>query len=128
MVRVYLTLLAALTCLFAESFDPADVKIMGDLRYGQTSEPVECASIPSYCAFVFNGHGDDRLEVTVKAGEATAFVAIADGSLNQLASGTSRLSFRLPNRGPDAEAYYIVFRDTEHKPGRFAVTLRKTEK
>ena len=117
--------LAAVLYLFAENFNPNDVKIVGDLSYGETSVPVQCSGGASYCAFVFNGKGDDRVEIVVNTDTGTALVAIADGSLSQLASGTSRLSFTLPNRGPDEEAYYIVFRDKDHKPGRFAVALKR---
>jgi hypothetical protein len=125
MGRVCLAFLATFFCLYGESFQPDDVKVVGSLNYGETSALVQCASSPSYCAFVFNGHGDDRVDVTVKADQGTAQVAIADGSLSQLASGTTHLVFTLPNRGPDPEAYYIVFRDNAKKAGRFAVGLKK---
>ena len=60
-------------------------------------------------AFVFNGNGKDRVEVTV-TGDRNALVAIADPSLNKVASGIGRLSVSLPYRGPDTEAYYVVFK------------------
>jgi hypothetical protein len=126
--RLSLALLAVALCLSAQSFSPDDVKIVGDINYGETSAPVLCSSTPAYCAFVFNGRGDDRVEATVQADQGTALVAIADGSLSQLANGTTRVVFTLPNHGPDAEAYYIVFRDREHKAGRFAVALQRMEK
>jgi hypothetical protein len=111
--------------LVAESFPPADVKVMGDLRYGQTSNAVECSSASPYYAFVFNGKGGERVDVVVKSEDRQAFVAIGDPSLNQLASGTGHLTFTLPNRGPDAEGFYIVFRDSESKDARFTVELKK---
>jgi hypothetical protein len=125
--RVCLAFFAVLVCLFGESFNPADVKIVGDINYGETSAPAACSSSPVYCAFVFNGRGDDRVEVAVLADQGTALVAIADGSLSQLANGINRVSFTLPNRGPDSEAYYIVFCGKAHKPGRFTVTLKKVK-
>jgi hypothetical protein len=112
-------------CLAAESFPPADVKIIGDLRYGQTSDAVECSSASPYYAFVFNGKANERVDVVVKSEDRQAFVAIADPSLNQLTSGTGHVVFTLPNRGPDAEAFYIVFRDSESKEARFTVELKK---
>ena len=125
MGRVCLAFLVTFFCLYGESFKPDDVKVVGDLSYGETSASVPCSSSPSYCAYVFNGHGDDRVEVTVKADAGMALVAIADGSLSQLATGTTRLLFTLPNRGPDPEAYYIVFRGQDHRAGRFAVALKR---
>jgi len=111
--------------LIAESFPPADVKVMGDLRYGQTSNAVECSSASPYYAFVFNGKAGERVDVVVKSEDRRAFVAIGDPSLTQLASGIGHVTVTLPNRGPDAEAYYIVFRDSESKDGRFTVELKK---
>ena len=107
-----------ITGLAAQSFPPADVKIMGDLRYGQTSDAVECSSASPYYAFVFNGKGNERVDVVVKSEDRQAFVAIADPSLNKITSGTGHVTTTLPNRGPDAEAFYIVFRDTESKDAR----------
>ena len=111
--------------LAAESFPPADVKVVGDLRYGQTSKAVECSSASPYYAFVFNGKGNERVEVVVKSEDRKAFVAVADPSLNQLTSGTGHVTVTLPNRGPDAEAFYIVFRDSESKDAQFTVELKK---
>ena len=109
--------------LFGQNFKPDDVKVLGDLKYGQTSTSVECAT--SYCAFVFDGNGEDRIEANVKGVDGTTFVAIADGSLTQLSSSTNRVVLSLPNHGPDAEAFYIVFCNDQHKPTRFVVALKK---
>ena len=128
MRRVFPSLFATVAFLAGQNFKVDDVKVVGDLSYGQTSSPVECPGAPSYCAFVFNGQGDDRIEVDVSSVDGKAFVAIADGALAELTSGTSRLVFVLPRKGPDAETYYIVFRDRESKPRRFTVALKKLEK
>jgi hypothetical protein len=111
--------------LLAENIAPSEVEIAGDIEYGQTSRPIEYTSKPMYRALVFVGEGGDRIEVTVRSNGQKAFVAIADGALKQLASGTEKLVFELPDRGPDAEAYYIVFRAPDGKPGTFTVLLKK---
>lgn len=128
MRRFFPSLFATVAILAGQNFKVDDVHVVGDLTYGQTSAPVECSGVPSYCAFVFNGQGRDRIEVDVSTVDGKAFVAIADGALAQLTSGTNRVVFSLPRRGPDAEAYYIVFRDSESKPRRFTVALKKLEK
>jgi len=125
---VFPGLFASVAFLAGQNFKVDDIKVVGDLTYGQTSAPVECSSVPSYCAFVFNGQGDDRIEVNVSSVDGKAFVAIADGTLAELTSGTNQVVFSLPRRGPDAEAYYIVFRDRESKPRRFVVALKKLAK
>jgi hypothetical protein len=128
MWRVFLSMFATVAFLAGQNLKVEDVKVVGDLNYGQTSAPVECSGVPSYCAFVFNGQGDDRIEIDVSSAEGKAFVAIADGALAELTTGTNRVVFSLPRRGPDRETYYIVFRDSESKPRRFIVALKKLEK
>jgi hypothetical protein len=119
---------ATAALLASQNYKVDDVKVVGALDYGQTSSPVECSGAPTYCAFVFNGQGDDRIEVNVSEGEGKAFVAIADGALAELTSGTNQVVFSLPRKGPDSETYYIVFRDRDNKPGRFTVELKKLAK
>jgi hypothetical protein len=111
-----------------QNFKVDDVKVVGDLKYGQTSAPVECSGVPAYCAFVFNGQGDDRIEIDVSSAQGKAFVAVADGALAELITGTNRVVFSLPKRGPDAETYYVIFRDSESKPRSFMVALKKLDK
>ena len=114
-----------LTGLLGDEFPPADVKIVGDLRYGQTSDAVDCTSASPYYAFVFNGKGGERVDVIVKSDDRKAFVALADPSLGQIVSGTGHVTATLPDRGPDKEGFYIVFRDSESKDGRFTVELKQ---
>jgi hypothetical protein len=128
MRRIFISTFATVAFLAGQNFKADDVKVVGDLQYGQTSAPVDCSGVPSYCAFVFNGQGDDRIEIDVSSADGKAFVAIADGALAELTTGTNRVVFSLPRRGPDAETYYIVFRDSESKPRRFTVALKKLEK
>jgi hypothetical protein len=109
------------------SYVPSDVKILGALDYGQTSDSVDYSASPPYCAFIFNGYGGETVEATVLGTERKAFVAITDSSLVQIASGATHLSVRLPDRGPDIEAWYIVFRTVDNGPARFTVKLTKTE-
>src|ERR1700685_3392699 len=99
MHRVFLGMFATVAFLAGRNFKVDDVRVVGDLKYGQTSAPVECSGVPSYCAFVFNGQGDDRIEIDVSSAEGKAFVAIADGALAELTTGTIRVVFSLPKRG-----------------------------
>lgn len=122
-----LILLTAGAWASAENLKPADVKVFGALDYGDTSETVEYTGTPAFGAFLFNGSGKDRIEITVRSADRQAFVAIADGSLKQLASGTAKLTFTLPDHGSDPEAYYILFREAEGKPARFTVTVKKLQ-
>jgi hypothetical protein len=109
------------------NYAPADVQVLGNLDYGQTSDSVKCSTNPHYRAFVFSAYGGESVDVTVKSADRKAFVSIADSSLALVASGATHLSVRLPYRGPDIEVWYIVFRDFDNRPARFTVQLKKIE-
>jgi hypothetical protein len=107
------------------SFSPDDIKIVGTIDNGSTSKPVQYSATPKYRALVFEASGNDRVQVTVTGTGARSFVAVADSTLKPIASGTGQLSVTLPYRGPDLEAYYIVFKTSGNQPARLAVHLTK---
>jgi hypothetical protein len=130
---VLLTALAALLASGAEksaaspeqvAYAADDVKILGVLNYGQKSEPVEYSHTPQYRAFLFAGEANDVVEVTV-SGQNT-FIALADQSLKVVATGRGHLAVSLPDHGPDAEMYYVVFKDAMNRPARMSVQVKKT--
>jgi hypothetical protein len=127
--RTFLLALLAATLGFAQAnnatYSPNDIKTVGTINSGQTSKLIEYSSTPQYRALVFEGNGNDRIEVTVTGTNGKAFVALADSTLNLIASGTGRLSATLPNHGPDTEAFYIVFKDSSNQPAKLAVHLKK---
>lgn len=111
----------------SSAYSADDIKIEGTIDNGQTSKLVEYARTPSYRAFVFEGNGNDRVEITVLGANQRAFVALADQSLNPIASGIGRLSTTLPYHGPDTEAFYILIKGSASRPtARLAVHLKKT--
>jgi hypothetical protein len=108
-----------------QSYAAPDVKVLGDLDYGQTSAPVAYSATPLYRAFIFSAFGGETVEVSVRGTDRKAMVALTDSSLNRLAIGDTSLRLSLPNRGPYIECWYIVFRDFEKKPAHFTVQVRK---
>jgi len=126
-LSIVVLLVASAACVFGDGFPPAEVKIAGDIDYGNTSAPVDCATTPRYHALVFASHGGDKVEATVTAEGHRAEVSIADPSLNQVATGDGRVTAVLPNHGPDPETYYIVFRERDGKAAQFVVSLKKVE-
>jgi hypothetical protein len=128
---VLLTVLATLLVSGAEksavsAYPPDDVKIVGVLNYGQKSGPVEYTDTPQYRAFLFAGQGDDQVDVRVTGAAENAFIALADQGLNVIATGAGHLSASLPNHGPDAEMYYVVFKDSMNRPARMSVQVNRT--
>jgi hypothetical protein len=110
------------------SFSPNDIKIVGTIDNGNTSPAVQCSPTPKYRALVFEATGNDRVQVTVTGTEARSFVALADSTLTPIASGTGQLSVILPYRGPDLEAYYIVFKSSGNQPARLSVHLKTSRR
>jgi hypothetical protein len=92
------------------SFSPSDVKVLGTISSGQTSKLVEYSNAQEYRALVFEGHGNDRIEVTVIGANGGALLALADSTLTPIASGNGRLSATLPYHGDDVEAFYILIK------------------
>jgi hypothetical protein len=127
---ILLTVLAGLLLSGAESgassYPPDDVKIVGVLNYGQKSGPVEYSDNPQYRAFLFAGQGNDQVDVRVTGAAPEAFIALTDQSLNVVATGRGHLSAALPNHGPDAEMFYVVFKDSMNRPARMSVQVNKT--
>ncbi len=127
---VLLTVLATLLVSGAEksaasperiSYSPDDVKIVGVLNYGQKSGALENSDSPQYRAFLFAGQANDEVQVTVTGASPDAFIALADQSLKVVATGTGHLSVTLPDHGPDAEMYYVVFKNPMSRPVRVQV-------
>jgi hypothetical protein len=127
-VRHALVLLAAGVLLFAKTFPFAEVAILGDIDYGKKSDALACpVQSQKFCALLFNGASGDEVEVTVTGGEGKAFVAIADGALNELASGSGSATMKLPAVADGLATYYIVFQGAGEKAGRFTVDLKKVK-
>jgi hypothetical protein len=42
-----------------------------------------------------------------------------------ISSGTGKLSVTLPDRGPDEEGYYVVFKDRMNHPARLSLQIKK---
>ena len=127
-MRHALVLLAASILLFAKTYPFAEVAILGDMDYGKKSDALACpVQSQKFCALLFNGKSGDEVEVTVTGGEGKAFVAIADGALNELASGVGKATLKLPAVAEDLATYYIVFHGDQHKAGQFTVELRKVK-
>jgi hypothetical protein len=122
-MRPLLCLLIAASALSAEQFSPADVSILGDIDYGQTSPKLDCPGGGKYCALVFNAAGGDKVQIVV-TGDGKPLIAIADGTLKEIARGSAKLEATLPAT-QEPVTYYAIFRGESGKPRRYTVQLRK---
>lgn len=109
-----------------QAYSPNQMKVLGVLDSGQTSRLVEYSRPGPYRAFVFEGNGHDRVDITVTGASGRAFIALADDTLTPIASGIGHLDAALPYHGPDTETFYVLVKPTTPGPARFAVHLTKT--
>ena len=109
-----------------QAYSANDIKVMGTLDNGQTSTLVDYSRSGPYRAFVFEGNGYDRVDITVTGANGRAFIALADQTLTPVASGIGHLDVALPYHGPYTEAFYVLVKPTTPGPARFAVHLTKT--
>ena len=105
----------------AQAYSPDQIKVMGTLNSGETGRVADTSAISGYHAFVFEGNGHDRVQITVTQGKA--YVALADSTLMPIAGGMGGLNTTLPYHGPDTEAFYILVKGSPNQ--RLAVHLTK---
>jgi hypothetical protein len=109
----------------SRAYSADEIKVLGVLDDGQSGKLTEFSSTPKYRAFVFEGNGRDQVEVTVTGASQKAYVALADSSLNPIASGLGRLAVALPYHGPDTETFYILVKNLSTQPAHLMVHLKK---
>lgn len=97
------------------------IKVVGTLNSGETGHVAEMPAMPGYRAFVFEGNGNDRVQITITQGKA--YIALADSTLMPIAGGMGGLNTTLPYHGPDIEAFYILVKGSPNQ--RLAVHLNK---
>lgn len=103
------------------AYSANDIQVLGTLNNGQTSRLVAGTSGPKYRAFVFEGNGHDRVEITTVGANHNALIALADSTLSPVASGVGRLSATLPDHGPDTEVFYILVKPNSNQAGSISV-------
>ena len=104
-----------------------DLKIVGPLSYGQTSDPVSYTTSPLYRAFSFAGHNGDSIDTWIRSANGDAVAWLLDDKFNVLvmnddAPGTtdSHIASKLASNG----TFYIVFREYKNRNATFVVTLK----
>lgn len=120
-------MLALAPFLLAETFPQAEVKIIGSIDYGQTSQTVHYSSQPRYRAFAFNGRPGEHVEIWVHARHGSPEAFLADNGFQSLAGGKAHFSATIPADSQPA-TYYIVFRGVKDTPGDFTVELQRPGK
>jgi hypothetical protein len=105
----------------AQPYSPDQIKVLGTLSSGQTGHVADTSAGSGYRAFVFEGNGHDRVQITVTQGRA--YVALADSTLMPITGAMGGLTTTLPYHGPDIEAFYILVKGSPNQ--RLAIHFNK---
>jgi len=115
------------TCLNANR-----VNIVGELDYGDTSDPIAYSSVTQPLdAFKFGGTADDAIDITVTASQGVAVGWLVDSEFNiiqkfkDVGQSTTHLAITLPETG--SPKYYIAFRTADQSDATFTITLNGPE-
>ncbi len=108
-------------------FRDEDLKVVGELQYGQTSEKVEYANQPRYMAFHFEGRACYKVDIQVDSINGQAMAALTDSRYKPIVSnfGSHVTSLMPLSQDPYPNRYFIVFEEERRNPATFTVTLRK---
>ena len=67
-------------------FRDAEVKVVGEIAYGQTSEPFVYTPKPLYRAVHFQGTAGDKVDIKVESTDGQAMIALTDSEYKPIAS------------------------------------------
>ena len=129
---VILSLAGALSSAIALAqpafFRDEQVKVVGEIHYGQTSDKIDYTDKPLYRAVYFEGHAGDRVDIKVTSINGQALAALTDSRYKPIQSNFgSHLVTVLPaSAEPYPDRYFVVIQEERRRPGTFTVTLEKT--
>jgi hypothetical protein len=115
----------------SEALSKGNIKVLGALQYGQTSNLVSYTSPPKYSAFSFSANAGDAVDIWVRSpdhsGDAVALLLDSkykeiayNGNANR-STTDAHIVFTIPSgKGP---TFYIAFREHDRQPARFSVQL-----
>ena len=109
-------------------FRDEEVKVVGDLQFGQTSDKIEYANKPPYVALYFDAHAGDKVDIKIASINGQAMAALTDSGYRPIVTNFgSHVTAVLP-AGPEPypNRYFIIMQEERRKPATFIVMLEKT--
>ena len=108
-------------------FRRAEIKIVGELQYGERSDRVQYTPTPLYRALHFEGKPGERVDIRVESIDGQAMAALTDSRFKPIVSnfGSHITTVLPPSAEPYPITYYVVFREARKNPATFTVVLNR---
>ena len=118
----------AIVCGQPRFFRNEQVKVVGEIRYGQTSDKIEYTGKPLYRAIYFDGHAGDNVDIKVTSINGQTLSALTDSRYKPIVSsfGSHVTAVLPPSAEPYPDRYFVIIQEERRKPATFTVTLEKT--
>ena len=106
-------------------FRDEEVRVVGQLQYGQTTEPFDYAKHD--LAVHFEGSPGDRVDIKIDSTDGQAMAALTDSHYKPIVSnfGSHVTAVLPPSADPYPHEYYVIFREVRRKPAAFRVSVQK---
>jgi hypothetical protein len=108
-------------------FRDQKVSVVGELKYGQTSDKIEYANKPPYVAVYFDGQTGDVVDIKITSINGQAMAALTDSQYKPIVSsfGSHVTAVLTPGPEPYPNRYFIIMQEERGKPATFTVSLQK---
>jgi len=109
-------------------FGDEQVKVVGEIHYGQTSDKIEYTDTPRYRAIYFEGQPGDKVDIKVTSINGQALAVLTDSRYKPIVSnfGSHVTTVLPPSSEPYPNRYFVLLQEERRRPGTFTVTLDKT--
>lgn len=125
---VVLLLFPALAAVGQPSFfRDTEVKVVGEVQYGQTTDRLQYDAHPRYYAVHFDGKSGDKIDIKVTSINGQAMAALTTSDYKPVVSTfASHIAAVLPpSAEPYPNRYFIVVQEERQNPATFTITLSK---
>ena len=101
--------------------------MVGELRYGQTSEKLQYSSRSPYLALHFEGQPGDDVDIKIDSTDGQAMAALTDSRYKPIVSnfGSHVTAVLPPSADPYPTEYFIIFQEVRRNAAMFTVSLTK---
>jgi len=128
----YLIAIVFMVGLFGQPtfFREERVSVVGELKYGQTSDKIDYTDKPRYRALWFDGQTGDAVDIKVTSINGQGMAILTDSQYKPIVSnfGSHVTAVLPPGAEPNPNRYYIIIQEERRRPATFTVALEKTSR
>ena len=109
-------------------FRDEEVKVVGEVHYGQTSDKIEYTAKPLYRAIYFEGQAGDKVDIKIESINGQAMAALTDSRYKPIVTnfGSNVTAVLPPGAEPYPNRYFVIIQEERHRPATFIVTVAKS--